>query len=342
MHKVVKKLLGASVFIGISIGGAQASYCGDGKIVTFAGLPWESGDFMTRVIATILSQGYDCKTDTLPGNSVTLEQATAQNDIQIFAEEWVGRSEVWKSAIAEGRALNIGAPIVDAREGWYVPAYVINGDESRGIAPMAPDLKDVEQLAEPEIVKLFSDPEEPAKGRFLNCPFGWTCEGESSVKLKDYELEELYVNFRPGSAAALDSAITSAYLQGEPILFYYWSPTAIMGKFDLIRLGAPEYSDACRQQIASGGSNRDGVCALSPMEIAYGVNADFAKQAPEIIEILEKATFPIEEINKTLAYMTDEGADAATAANRFLKEKGEIWHAWVDEDAKRKIEASLQ
>jgi len=342
MRKMMKIMMGAMLVAGVSTGMAKASYCGDGKTVTFAGLPWESGDFMTRVIETILVKGYDCKTDTIPGNSVTLEQATAQNDIQIFAEEWVGRSEVWKSAIDEGKALNIGAPIIDAREGWYVPAYVVKGDEARGIAPLASDLKEVEQLGNPEIVKLFQDPEEPTKGRFLNCPFGWTCEGESTVKLTDYGIEDLYVNFRPGSAAALDSAITSAYLQGQPILFYYWSPTAIMGKFDLIRLDAPEYSDACREQIASGGSNREGVCELSPMEIAYGVNAQFATEAPEIIEILEKATFPIEEINKTLAYMTDEGADAAKAANRFLKEKGDIWHEWVSDAARVKIEVSLQ
>jgi len=341
MHKIVNNILGAAALMVVGAGTAQASYCGDGKTVIFAGIPWESGDFITRVMETILAKGYDCKTDTIPGNTVTLEQGVAQNDIQIFAEEWVVRSEIWIKAIAEGSALNIGAPIKGADEGWYVPAYVIKGDESRGIAPMAPHLKDVEQLKEPEIVALFSDPEEPAKGRFLNCPFGWTCEGKTSLKLQDWGLEDLYVNFRPGSGSAMDSAITSAYLQGQPVLFYYWSPTAIMGKFDLIKLEAPDFNDACREQIASGGSNREGVCAPSSLQIAYGVNADFAKQAPEIIEILEKATFPIEEVNKTLAYMTDEGADAATAASRFLKEKGDIWHGWVSDEARAKIEASL-
>jgi len=342
MHKMMKRILITALLAGTPVGAAQASWCGDGKTVTFAGIPWESGDFITHVVETILAKGYDCKTDTIPGNSVTLEQGVAQNDIQIFAEEWVGRSEVWKKAIDEGMALNIGAPITGAGEGWYVPTYIIKGDDVRGIKPMAPDLREVEQLGQPEIVELFSDPEEPSKGRFLNCPFGWTCEGESTLKLDLYGLEALYVNFRPGSGAALDSAITSAYLQGQPVLFYYWSPTAIMGKFDLTELEAPAFNDACRTQIANGGSRRDGVCASSSLQIAYGVNADFAKQAPEIIDILEKATFPIEEVNKTLAYMTDEGASAAQAANRFLKEKGNIWHGWVSGEARAKIEASLQ
>lgn len=321
---------------------ANASYCSEGKTVTFAGLPWESGDFITRVIQTILKEGYDCKVDTIPGNSVTLEQATSNGDLQIFAEEWVGRSEVWKKAIADGTALNIGSTIDGAMEGWFVPAYVVKGDPERGIEPMAPNLTAVEQLSDPEIVALFSDPEEPSKGRFLNCPFGWTCEGESTIKLSDYGLEDYYVNFRPGSASALDSAITSAYLQGLPVLFYYWSPTAIMGKFDLLLLDAPEFSEDCRAQIAAGGSNREGVCEVKPIEVAYGVNAEFAKEAPEIIEILEKASFPLQEINLALAYMADNNASAEAAAERFLTEKSDLWGNWVSPDAKARIEESLK
>lgn len=320
---------------------ANASYCSDGKTVTFAGLPWESGDFITRVVQTILKDGYDCNIDTIPGNSVTLEQATSNNDIQIFAEEWVGRSDVWKKAIADGTALNIGETIQGAMEGFFVPAYMVEGDDARDIAATAPDLTSVEQLKDPEISALFSDPEEPSKGRFLNCPFGWTCEGESTQKLADYGMEDAYVNFRPGSASALDAAITSAYLQGQPVLFYYWSPTAIMGKFDLIRLEAPAFSDDCRAQISAGGSNREGVCEVNPIEVAYGVNADFANEAPEIVEILQKASFPLQEVNLALAYMVDNKADAAAAAENFLKEKSDLWGAWVSPEAKTRIEAAL-
>lgn len=342
----MKSRLAALAVAGLSCfavpGIANASYCSDGNTVTFAGLPWESGDFITRVIQTILKEGYDCKVDAIPGNSVTLEQATSNNDIQIFAEEWVGRSEVWKKAVADGTALNIGSTIEGAMEGWFVPAYVIKGDPVRNIAPVAPNLTSVEQLKDPEIVKLFSDPEEPSKGRFLNCPFGWTCEGESTIKLTDYGLQDAYVNFRPGSASALDAAITSANLQGQPILFYYWSPTAMMGKFDLVLLDAPEFSEECRAQIAAGGSNREGVCEVKPIEVAYGVNAEFAKEAPEIIEVLEKATFPLQEVNLALAYMVDSKADAAEAAENFLKEKPDLWGTWVSPEAKARIEESLK
>lgn len=325
-----------------SISSASASYCGEGKTVTFAGIDWESGAFITEVMKAILSKGYGCKVDSIPGNSVTLEQATANNDVQIFAEEWLGRSDVWNNAVKEKKVEAIGKTFVGATEGWFVPDYVVNGDPARGIKPVAPDLKSVSQLADPKIVALFKDPEEPSKGRFLNCPSGWTCEGISTAKLEAYKLDKSYVNFRPGTGTALDAAITAASLQGDPLLFYYWSPTAIMGKIKLFQLEEPAYSDACWKELSSATGKREAGCAFPSVDVAYGVNSQFAKAAPEIIAILEKATFPLDEVNSSLAYMVDNKADAAAAAIEFLKTKPAVWGGWVTPEARAKIEAGVK
>ncbi|MCA1492495.1 ABC transporter substrate-binding protein [Sinorhizobium alkalisoli] len=332
----------AVLMLAASAGTANASYCGDGKTVTFAGIDWESGAFITEVMKTILSKGYDCQVDSIPGNSVTLEQATANNDVQIFAEEWLGRSDIWNKAVEEKKVVAIGKTFVGASEGWFVPDYVVHGDPARNIEAKTPDLKSVSQLSDPKIVEVFADPEEPSKGRFLNCPSGWTCEGVSSAKLEAYKLDQSYVNFRPGTGTALDSAITSAYLQGEPILFYYWSPTAIMGKFKLVQLEEPAYNEACWKELSSANGKRDQGCAFPTVDVAYGVNSTFASEAPEIVEILEKATFPLEEVNGSLAYMADNQVDAAEAAAEFLKTKADIWGTWVSDEARSKIEASLK
>ncbi|PJR11848.1 ABC transporter substrate-binding protein [Sinorhizobium meliloti] len=332
----------AGLMLAASASGANASYCGDGKTVTFAGIDWESGAFITEVMKTILAKGYDCQVDSIPGNSVTLEQATANNDVQIFAEEWLGRSDVWNKAVEEKKVVAVGKTFVGASEGWFVPDYVVHGDPARNIEAKAPDLKSVSQLTDPKIAEIFADPEEPSKGRFLNCPSGWTCEGVSTAKLEAYKLGEAYVNFRPGTGTALDAAITSAYLQGEPILFYYWSPTAIMGKFKLIQLEEPAYNEACWKELSSANGKRDEGCAFPSVDVAYGVNSTFASEAPEIVEILEKATFPLEEVNASLAYMADNKVDATAAAAEFLKTKGDIWSKWVSDEARGKIEAGLK
>jgi glycine betaine/proline transport system substrate-binding protein len=336
-------LFAAASFLSLAaVTPAKADACYGGKTIMFAALDWESGAFTSEVIKTILSKGYDCKVDSIPGTTVTLEHALTTNQVQVNTETWEGRSETWKKAAAEGTVQAVGTSFTGSVEGWFVPAYMIKGDEARGIKPQTPNLKSVTQLIEPEYQKIFEDREEPGKARFLNCPSGWTCEGVNSAKLQAYGLGDTYVNFRPGTGAALDAAIASANLRGEPLLFYYWSPTAIMGKYDLIQLEEPPYNDACWNELTNVNGKRDRGCAAPEARVGYGVNSTFAKDAPEVIAVLEKATFPIEEINSTLATMVDEQIEAPEAASRFLKDKQDIWSDWVSPEAKAKILASLQ
>ena len=122
----------------------------------------------------------------------------------------------WKKAEAAGKVVGVGAPVVGAVEGWYVPRYVIEGDAKRKLEAKAPDLKNIADLA--KYASVFKDQEEPSKGRFYNCPAGWTCELDNSEMLKSYGLESSYTNFRPGTGPALDAAVLSSYKRGEPIL----------------------------------------------------------------------------------------------------------------------------
>ena len=321
--KLHKKLLTPLLFMGLLAGtsAAQAAtWCESGKPVKFAGLNWESGMLLTDLMQFVLEKGYDCKTDTLPGNSITMENALGSNDIQVFAEEWVGRSNVWSKAEKAGKVVGVGAPVVGAVEGWYVPRYVIEGDASRNLEAKAPNLKAIADLA--QYAAVFKDQEEPAKGRFYNCPAGWTCELDNSEMLKQYGLEKSYTNFRPGTGPALDAAILSSYKRGEPILFYYWSPTPMMGKVDLVKLDEKPGVD-------------------KSVSIKVGLSKAFNEQAPELVAVLEKVNLPIDLLNQNLARMTHERIESPKLAVLFLKEHPEVWHAWVDEAAAKKIAAAL-
>ena len=305
--------------------------------VRFAGVNWESGEFITAVMQEIIERGYGCATETVPGNTVTLEQALANDDIQILAEEWVSRSDVWKKAEAEGSVRAIGHPFTAASEGWYVPDYMVHGPKAA-----APGLNSVSQLDDPRYVTLFRDPEQPDKGRFLNCPSGWTCEGVNSAKLKAYGLTGAYVDFRPGTGPAMDAAITSAYMQKQPILFYYWSPSPIAGRLKLVQLKEPAWSAACWADLTSRNGRHTQGCAAPPADVAYGVSAPFATKAPAIASLLAKATFPMGDLNANLVQRADGKLTARAQAVRFLQNRPDLWRGWVDAAAAGRIEASLQ
>ncbi len=58
--------------------------------MVFAGLNWESGMFTTDLLRYVLEKGYGCETDALPGNTVTMENALRQNDIQVTGSNGPG------------------------------------------------------------------------------------------------------------------------------------------------------------------------------------------------------------------------------------------------------------
>lgn len=323
MIKLNRNVMAGLLSLGLFAGSAAtqaAGWCDSGKPVKFAGLNWESAMLLTDVLQTLLKEGYGCTVDTLPGNSITMESALSSNDIQVLSEEWVGRSEVWNKAAASGKVVGVGAPIVGATEGWYVPRYVVEGDAKRALKAKAPALKTIADLA--QYAELFKDPEEPGKGRFYNCPAGWTCELENSEMLKSYGLESRYTNFRPGTGPALDAAVLSSYKRGEPILFYYWTPTPLMGQVDLIKL---EEKPGVDKKIS----------------IQVGLSKAFHEQAPELVAVLEKVNLPIDLLNQNLARMTREHIDSPKLAKLFLQQHPEIWHGWVSEAAAKKIDATL-
>ncbi len=320
---------------------AWAGYCDRGRVVTLAGVNWESGEFITAVTREILERGYGCRTEATPGNSVTLEQAVANDDVQIFAEEWTGRSDVWKTAANRGLVRGVGHPFNGAVEGWFVPTYLVKGDPKRHIPAAAPDLTSVAQLSDPKYVALFGDPEQPGHGRFLNCPSGWTCEGVNTAKLHAYGLDGKYVDFRPGTGPAMDAAITSAYEQGQPLLFYYWSPSAIVGRLALARLIEPPYTPACYADLTSSNGLHAHGCAAPVSDVAYGVSSKFAAAAPEILSVLDKMTFPLPDLNANLVARAKAQRDARAQAILFLKERPELWKTWVSPAMADRIDASL-
>lgn len=307
--------------------------------IHFGAIGWESGALTTEILRLIVERGYGYPTDTLPGSSVSMEVALARNDLQVIAEEWAGRSPAWVKAEQAGQVYALGDTVKNAEEGWWVPAYVIKGDPARNLKPLAPELRSVDDLK--RYPQVFRDPEVPEKGRFLNSPSGWTSETVNSQKLKAYGLDGLYNNFRSGTGAALDAEISSAIRRGQPVLFYYWSPTPLMGRYDLVRLEEPAFDAAAWATLTDANNpNPQGSRSL-PAKLSIGVSKTFHDQYPELVAMFEKVELPIDILNKALARMSESRQKPPEAALAFLREHPEVWKAWLPTDKAAKVEAGL-
>ncbi len=341
----VKIMLAAGLLASATLVGTQAQqnspskYCAAGNTVKFAGISWESGQFITEVLRNILEKGYGCKTEVIIGSTTVTETALINGDLHVWAEEWEGFNDIVIKGVKDGKAKLVGKILQGGTvEGWFVPRYLVEGDSARGIKALAPDLKSVSDLA--KYKDLFKDDENPNMSRLLGCVSGWVCDKTNDGKLTAYKLNSMYQQFRPGSQAALDASVASAFQQGKPILFYYWAPTSLLGKYDVIQLKEPKYNAKC-YELEKANDPKACASATPSATLRINLNADFAKSDAALTRFFGKTSFSLNQLQKAILRISEDKISASDAAMDFLKNQKATWSKWVPAGVAQKLEASM-
>lgn len=299
--------------------------------IKFADAGWDSIKFHNAVAGTIAESAFGYTWEEVPGSTPVVHEGTITGEIDVHMEEWTDNIKSYMEDLEEGKLKELGVNFDDNYQGFYVPRYVIEGDSERGIKAMAPDLKTVEDLKKyPDV---FPDDENKGMGRVYGAIPGWEVDQIMNNKYLYYGLDETFEYFRPGSEAALASALSGAYEKGEPVVGYYWEPTWLMGKYDFVLLDdAPFNPD----------TYLDGETALPPVRVTIAVSNQFAEgDNQEMIDFLSKYSTSSQLTSDALAYMQDYDADYVEAAKWFIKEHDDLLSQWVDEDAAQKVRDSL-
>lgn len=284
--------------------------------IVFGDVSWDSVQVHNRIMAYIIENGLEgYKADFIAGDTVPIINGIIQGDIDVDMESWHSNvPEIYKKGIDSGSMVDLGKNMPDAPQGWWIPRYMVEGPDA-----VAPDLKSVSDL--PKYADLFKDPEDPSRGVVYGGVAGWGQLATSEEYFEEYGLDATFNLGVAGSGTALAGTMVGAYKKKEAWVGYYWAPTAVLGKLDMIRLKGSEYPAA---------------------DVNILVNSSMLEKAPEVVEILKKYSTTVDDNNEFLANMEDNGWDAAQAAEWFMKNKAEVWTQWVDADTADKINASLQ
>ncbi len=288
---------------------------------TFADAGWDSIRFHNAVAGLIGEAAYNLEWDDVPGTTPITYNAMIKGDIDVYMEVWTDNLPDYYDDLEAGKFKELSINFNDNEQGLYVPRYVIEGDPEKGIEPLAPDLKHVKDLK--KYSDVFTDPDDPSKGRIYGCISGWAADPIVRNKYEFYGLNENYNYIDPGSDAALAAAIVSAYEKGEPVVAFYWAPTWISGKYDLVLLEDAPYQEDLYLK---------GQVEFPSMMITVGVSTDFYEKAPEYCDFLSNYRTSSELTAEALAYIQDNEASFKEAAVWFLQEHDELIEQWLPED----------
>ncbi len=302
------------------------------ETITFADAGWDSIRVHNSIAQKIVEDGYGYKTDVTNGTSTATFQALQQGDLHVYMEVWTDNlKDIYEKALSREQIVRANTNFDDNTQGLYVPTYVIEGDQEKGIAPLAPDLKTVADLE--KYPELFQDPEDKNKGRIIGAPSSWIVSEHLAEKVKSYGLDEHFNYLAPGSDAAIVASLESAYKQGDAWVGYYWSPTWVTASYDLTLLEEAPYD---KEQW-----EKDFSTAFPPNDVVIAVHEDFPKQAPDVFEFLQQYETSNDLTEKALDYMEQNGVDPDEAAIWWMKEHEEIWTTWVPENIAEKVKQSL-
>lgn len=336
MKKQLFLMMSALFLVVLAACGGDSAGGEDGKkieTITFADAGWDSLRVHNEIAGKIIEEGFGYETNSTTGSTPATVQGLRQGDINAYMEIWTDNiKEVYNEAIESGDIKELSINFDDNSQGLWVPTYVIEGDEERGIEPMAPDLKTVEDLKKyPDV---FQDPEKPNKGRIIGSPSGWAVGEHLATKVETYGLNENFNYFRPGSDAAIVTSLADAYKNGEPWVGYYWSPTWVTAKYDMTLLEEPEFNEEQWK--------KDKGTEFPPNKVVVAVNSDMTEQAPEVVEFLKNYKTSSELTEEALLYMKDNDASAEEAAHWWLKQHEDLWTGWVSEEVATKVKDSLK
>lgn len=324
-------LMGATASLPVQ---AQESACGTDRTIDIAEMTWPSAAALAQIHAIVLEEGFGCDVEIVTGDTVPTSASMLQRGEPAVAPElWTSAiEEPWAEGIEEGRVTELGKAISDGTvEGWFIPRYV---QEEYPELVSAADV-----VARPD---LFPDPENPDQGRLYSCPPGWACELSTSALFEAYDMEEEWNLFSPGSGGALAASISRAFLREEPILFYYWGPTALLGKYDAVQLEMPEADQAVYA------CNTDPDCDKPAGKTAYpsspaivGAAAWVEEEAPQVADYFGKVGLTNDQISALLVYGDENNAGAEETARHFLATNEDVWTEWVPAEVAEKVKASL-
>lgn len=337
----VMKLTVAAAAVVLAVANPRSGYaetkCGTSDEITIASMTWLSAGVLAQVTHRILSAGYGCNAKIVPGDTVpTATSMLTKNKPHIAPEMWISTaSSIWDAIKKKGNVYKASDVFGSGgKEGWWIPDYVAKAN---------PGLKTVEDLKNPKYAKLFTEAQSDGKGRVYGCPPGWGCEIVTNNLYKALDLDKAnYQLFSPGSGANLKASIARRVTRKQPILAYYWGPTAVIGRYKLVKLGMPPYEPKKFTCLTNKNCKNPQVTGWKPGEVGVAVVKSLREKAPNVAAFLAKLQVPNDVVNAELAWGDARKANAEEVAVHFFQTREAVWTKWVPADVAARVKASLK
>jgi glycine betaine/proline transport system substrate-binding protein len=196
----------------------------------------------------------------------------------------------------------------------------------------------LDQLQDPELAALF-DTDGDGRANLTGCNPGWGCELVIEHHLDAYGLRDT-VQHDQGQYFAIIADTITRFNQGEPILYYTWTPLWVSGVLapgEQVEWLAVPYTDLPAEQgeVSEAETTAEGVnLGFAVDQIMILANQEFVDANPAADELFQLVAIPINDISAQNQLMQDgenTPEDIRRHAEEWIANNQELFDSWVEE-----------
>jgi glycine betaine/proline transport system substrate-binding protein len=303
---------------------------------------WDAALVLERLLAIVLEERLGMQVEIVPTETTIAFAAMDRGDgsIDVAPDVWIpNRAELFERFVEPGsrESVLVNQRNYSGEQGFFVPGYIQDDH----------DLRHVEDLADPEIAKLF-DSDGNGLGEYWVGPAGWNTVQINQLKARSYGFDELYEPVIVGEAI-FKSKLEADIAAGEGNLFYYWTPEWIHAAFDLRMLEEPPFDGYAMESMKEDPDyNPDGCwnlvlpeddpdwlekgeirCAFPPAIIHVAYSKTLTERHPAAARFLSQVYFDAAEIDRWLLRRAREDVPARQIAREWIDSHPEIVDEWL-------------
>ncbi len=320
---------------------------GSGETLVIGRPTWDTGWFQAEIMAQLLGElGY------------VIDGPITYDNEDFYREVQAGTVDLWVNGWfpLHDQLLPEGPSTGAERIGFEVKGGALQGYMADLATIEATGIETLADLADPEVAARF-DRDGNGKADLIGCNLDWACHPVVEHHLEAYGLSETVEQISSDHGPLMQSA-ANRYAQGQPVLYYTYSPNWTLGVLvpgrDVTWIPVPEPSlpagmaDQETDTVVPGieGCPAD-PCAMGfpPNDIRSVANSRLLEEQPAIASLLEQFSITLDDISAQNALMyrgEDSSADIEEHAADWISDNRTLVDRWLDAATQAHLDAGLE
>jgi len=229
----------------VVVGSLLAAACGSSETtgggtetIRLARNNWTASAIGVEIVKQLIEKQLGNPVEIVDIDESAMFAGLSSGELDANVELWPsGTSAEEQAYIDDKSVVNMGELGVVGKIGWFVPQYVLD---------TYPSLATWEGLKDPAVAKAFATAATGASGRFLGMDPSFSQYDEQIISNLKLPFTVQY----SGSEAATQAEILARVAKQEPLIMYYWTPSAAVGKYNLKNIALPKPTVDCAKDSA--------------------------------------------------------------------------------------------